>query len=168
MAICSICGTEFESKHWAERYCSDQCRKIAAKTSRAKWISKSGYREKDAARKRKARAEKRAASDIMKQIRAESNAQQAEQAEAERLEAIQLRASEGDPLAIMALRRREGGHLFSLDYWNAFARYETQQAERMGKTSKCTVNGYSVYDDLFAENVIDSLSRQEQIYIRLR
>ena len=82
--------------------------------------------------------------------------------------AIQLRASDGDPLAIMALKRREGGHLFSLDYWNAFARYEMQQAKRMGKTSKCTVNGYSVYDELFAESVIDSLSRQEQIYIRLR
>ena len=53
-------------------------------------------------------------------------------------------------------------------YWELFAECAIDEAEAIGRTSRTTVNGISVYEDDFAGLVMESIRERRQIIIELR
>ena len=61
---------------------------------------------------------------------------------------FERRCAEGDPHALMLREKGQNGTL-SRRYWELFAECSIEEAEAIGRTSRTTVNGISVYDDDF-------------------
>lgn len=64
----------------------------------------------------------------------------------------------------MIMAKGTGGNTIR-EYWDNFARAEIQNAAQRGTESYTIVNGVSVYEDDFAEKVIDSIKQIGHIYI---
>ena len=80
---------------------------------------------------------------------------------------FERRCAEGDPHALML--REKGQHgTHSRRYWDLFAECAIDEAEAIGRTSRTTVNGISVYEDDFAGLVMESIRERRQIIIELR
>lgn len=81
---------------------------------------------------------------------------------------LEAKAAAGDPLARMKVIQTKLGYgaaWYSVEYWQAFADYEYQQdAERDGRRlGERVVNGVSVYEDHFAERVVETLQHENRI-----
>lgn len=151
--ICPICGQEFTAKNGNTKYCSNQCRVEGARLARKKWEDRTGYKEarREQMRAYRAgeavkRAKKREAEDRKRRKEAERKHAQAKALYRERL---QEKAAAGDPHARMFLHNK-----LEVEYWQAYKDYELAFT---GGYSSRTVNGVSVYDANFAEEVVETI-----------
>ena len=100
-----------------------------------------------------------------------SEQRNAERADADRKRAEQLevrsrqvkedfarRCEDGD-LSALLIREKAAGGNSTLRYWELFAKAEIQDAEESGEVARTIVNGISVYEDDFAEHVVQSIER---------
>ena len=76
------------------------------------------------------------------------------------------RCKAGDPHALMIREKAQNGNR-SRRYWELFAKCEIDWAERAGTVSRLLVNGYSVYSDTFAEDVMESIQAHGPIVLEL-
>lgn len=163
--ICPICGATFIPDTPRRKYCSIACQKAGTATARAAWIQRAGHREKDRQRHREKRARARQA----------RNEQTAKSAERRTLEAVERlkgaqagfeeRCTTGDPRALMIREKAAHGNV-TRGYWELFATADIEEAETAGKTSRTTVNGFSVYADNFGADVAESIRETGHIIIR--
>lgn len=163
--ICPICGKEFTITNGNQKYCSEECRIEGTRRTRQDWVDRTGYREKkrEAMRRHRARisaeeAEKRA---VEEKERREAHQRKMDQLRRENQEREKELADSGDPFARMRLSDR-----MSIEYWEAFRDYDLDYASQSGRTSSTTVNGISVHDDHFPEEVVKSIEERKIIMTR--
>ena len=77
-----------------------------------------------------------------------------------------IRCASGDIHALLIREKATGGNC-SRRYWELFALVSIEEAESSGVSSRVTVNGHSVYEDTFAENVMESIKQRGLIYVEL-
>ena len=162
---CPICGREFAAIS-NKKYCSEACRIEGAKRARKSWRVRTGYNE---TQREKMRAYRQALADEKNAAQAEADARRQAEAERRRKEAAEIRkqklkerAATGYPSATMLLYSKQ-----SPNYWQAFKEYELQFAASLSNPKPATacVNGISIYDDHFANEVIRSIKERNMIYI---
>ena len=149
---CPICGKSFTAYRVLNRYCSEECRQNAR-------------REQDRNRKKELRAQR---SEQRNAERKEADRKRAEQIEARNRQAkedFENRCKEGD-LSALLIREKAAGGNSTLRYWELFAKAEIQDAEDAGTVADILVNGVSVYEDGFAEKVMQSIKETGSIYTR--
>ena len=149
---CPVCGRYFEAKSETMLYCGPECRKAARRKYKNEWNR--ADRAKKAGKRQAIRLEVSAA------ISAEADAN-AERAKA----AFKKKCAEGAIGALMLKEKSKSG-IMSKKYWELFAAARIQEAEKSGTMSKTTVNGYSVYDDLFADSVVESMKDGAAVIIK--
>lgn len=153
---CPICGCLFEPAAPRQKYCSEACRRAGARAVRARWVQKSGHREKDRLRHRQKRETERQVKD---ERTAEASARREEEI-AVRLEHIrnefEKRCSAGDIHALL-IREKSVNGITGRKYWELFQSCVIEEAETSGIITETFVNGISVYSDLFAEDVVQSI-----------
>ena len=64
------------------------------------------------------------------------------------------------------LREKADGGNISKRYWELFAETEMSSADSSGIISDTIVNGYSIYNDHFADDVVKSI--QDEGYITIK
>ena len=149
---CPICGKSFTAYRVLNRYCSEECRRNAR-------------REQDRNRKKEIRMQR---SEQRNAERADADRKRAEQFEARRRqvkEDFERRYESGDPRALMIREKGTNGNS-TLKYWELFAQAAIQDAEDAGTVSDILINGVSVYEDGFAEKVMQSIKETGIIYGR--
>ena len=141
---CPICGKSFTAHRILNRYCSEECRQNAR-------------REQDRNRKKEIRMQR---SEQRNAERADADRKRAEQFETRRRqvkEDFARRCEDGDLRALLLREKATNGNS-TLKYWELFAQATIQDAEDAGTVSNILVNGVSVYEDGFAEKVIQSIN----------
>lgn len=149
---CPICGKSFTAHRILNRYCSEECRRNAR-------------RERDRNRKKEIRVQR---SEQRNVERADADRKRAEQLEVRSRqvkEDFERRCKEGDLSALLIREKAVGGNS-TLKYWELFAESAIQKAEDAGTVSDILVNGVSVYEDGFAEKVMQSIKESGCIYTR--
>lgn len=153
---CPICGCLFDPDASSQKYCSEACRRAGARAVRARWVQKSGHREKDRLRHRQKRETERQVKD---ERTAEASARREEEI-AVRLEHIrnefEKRCSAGDSHALLIREKSINGNT-GRKYWELFQSCVIEEAEKTGVITETCVNGISVYSDLFADDVVQSI-----------
>ena len=81
-------------------------------------------------------------------------------------ESFDRRCAAGDAHALILREKASGGNC-SPRYWELFARLSIEDAESSGTTSRVLVNGHSVYEDTFAEDVVKSIKERGYVFIEL-
>lgn len=153
---CKTCGLDFEATKPHQKYCCEACRIAGKKQTRAAWISRTNWREKDAAKHREKAAEKRA-----QKLEAEA-AREQEEAEERRRRVLKHKAERkakeaaGDHIALM-LKALESGGKFNADYWKAYAAAVLEYSDKSGGECTATVNGISVLKEDFPALVVESI-----------
>ena len=151
--ICPICGAHFETNNDQTVYCGHSC-KAEAKRARDREYQ---------------RNKREQASESRRQYREEyERARLSEIAERDRKskEDFERRCRDGDPHALLIREKMLRGNS-SARYWELFATCEIDWAERSGTVSRLLVNGYSVYSDTFAEDVMESIQAHGPIVLEL-
>ena len=151
--ICPICGAHFETNNDQTVYCGHSCK---AEAKRA--------RDREYQRNKRERA-----SESRRQYREEyERARLSEIAERDRKskEDFERRCSEGDVHALLIREKTLHGNS-SRRYWELFAQCTIDVAERSGTVSRVAVNGHSVYEDDFADAVLESIKERGQIVTEL-
>ena len=77
-----------------------------------------------------------------------------------------IRCASGDIHALLIREKATGGNC-SRRYWELFALVSIEEAESSGVSSRVTVNGHSVYEDTFAEDVVKSIKERGYVFIEL-
>ena len=147
---CPVCGRHFITNRELNLYCSPECQADAR-------------RKRDRDYKRVKRA---AGAAARRQCQEESAQVRKERVDARRQivrDDFSRRCAAGDVQALMIREKATNGNQ-SRRYWELFSRVSIEEAERSGKTSRTTVNGYSVYSDTFADDVMDSIREQGHIF----
>ena len=162
---CPICGTVFAPDAPRQKYCSLSCRRAGAAAVRSKWIQKTGHREKDRLRHRERR----------ERIKQDKIQQSQELKERERVriascleksrEDFNRRCEDGDIHALMLREKASRGNT-TKRYWELFAAVEMSNAETSENITDTTVNGYSIYSDHFADDVMKSIQQGGHIEIK--
>lgn len=150
--ICPICGKSFTAHRVLNRYCSEECRLNAR-------------RAQDRNRKKEIRMQR---SEQRNAERADADRKRAEQLEVRSRqvkEDFARRCEDGD-LSALLIREKAAGGNSTLRYWELFAQSAIQNAEDAGTVSEILVNGVSVYEDGFAEKVVQSIKESGCIYTR--
>ena len=154
---CLICGNEFVPDKISQKYCSEDCR-----------LERN--READKLRKRAARAEEKAKREKEKQRIQQKKKEDMQKAELERQKVRELeqqrlkrKAKLGNPKARMKLAKP-----FSAEYWKAYQDYEKGNIPLQEAKTVRYVNGISVYDDNFVENVMFLIEQDGVIYTDLK
>lgn len=160
--ICPVCGKKFIAEHGNTAYCSESCRIEGATIARKDWEQRTGYKTIRRDRMRAYRAgkaaEKKAIQEATDRKRKEELAAEHEKRKKEQLKRLKDEAAAGDPQARMRLSNR-----LQAEYWEAFRDYELQYAEEAGTPSTRTVNGISVHDTHFVEEVLRTIQEQKII-----
>lgn len=142
--ICPICGKHFTANNDQYIYCGKDCKVIARRK-----------------RDRDAKSRIRAAASAERAKKREEHEQNRKKEAAERgLHSnadFERRIAEGDPRALMLREQAQHGNATKL-YWQLFKQCTIAEAEAAGKASRTTVNGVSVYDDLFEDLVIKTIN----------
>lgn len=149
---CPICGKSFTAHRVLNRYCSEECRLNAR-------------RAQDRNRKKEIRMQR---SEQRNAERKEVDRKRAEQIEARRRqvkEDFARRCESGNPRALMLREKGTNGNS-TLKYWELYAQAAIQDAEDAGTVADILVNGVSVYEDGFAEKVMQSIKETGSIYGR--
>ena len=134
-------------------YCGPECRTAAR-------------RKRDREYKRTKRA---AGAAARRQDREESSQARKERVDARSRAArddFDRRCAAGDVRALLIREKATGGNR-SRRYWELFALVSIEEAEISGTTSRTMVNGHSVYDDTFPDDVMESMKERGQVYIEL-
>ena len=151
--ICPICGAHFETNNDQTVYCGHSCK---AEAKRA--------RDREYQRNKRERA-----SESRRQYREEyERARLSEIAERDRKskEDFERRCAEGDVRALLIREKAQHGNS-TRRYWELFAQCVIDDAERIGTVSRVVVNGHSVYEDDFADAVLESIKERGQIVTEL-
>lgn len=158
--ICVICGNRFVAGSQNSKYCCSECRAEGAKLTRRAWEDKTGYKEKQKLLMREKRGKQRKEDIEQKQKEKEERKRLNTERNNNRAKQIKMDAAAGDPIARMLMVDK-----YSKDYWIAFQDYELQMEKEYKRKSSKTVNGISIYDDDFADNVILSIRNIGKIVI---
>lgn len=150
--ICPICGKVFITNRKLNLYCGEECRQDAR-------------REKDRNRRRAVRARASQARKNERETYARAREEDAERQRQKATADFIRRCNEGDISALLMREKATRGNL-SPEYWRLFALAEIQAAEKAGTVSVTVVNEHSVYEDYFAENVLQSIEETGLIMIR--
>lgn len=150
---CPICGRLFTTNRETNLYCGPDCQAAAR-------------RKRDREHKRLTRAagaaERKRALEEREQVRTEKANSRRQRAR----DIFSLRCAAGDIHALLIREKATGGNR-SRRYWELFALVSIKEAESIGKDSRVIVNGHSVYEDTFPENVLESIKERGFIYIEL-
>lgn len=163
--ICPICGAEFVPKAPRQKYCSVSCSRAGAAAVRSKWIQRTGHREKDRLRHRERREQAR-----QEQLKQSQEIQ--EQGRPRIASCIKqnhedfIRKYEAGDLHALMLREKAAGGNTTKRYWELFAEAEMSTAESSGIITDTIVNGYSIYNDHFANDVVKSIQEGGHIMIK--
>lgn len=163
--ICPICGTEFALDAPRQKYCSISCSRAGAAAMRSKWIQRSGHREKDRLRHRERRAQARQERAKRSQESQERGRTRIASCIKQNHEDFIRRCEAGDLHALMLREKADGGNI-SKRYWELFAETELSSADSSGIISDTIVNGYSIYNDHFADDVVKSIREEGHIIIK--
>lgn len=150
---CPVCGRDFTTNRELNMYCGPECRTAAR-------------RKRDREYKRTKRA---AGAAARRQDREESSQARKERVDARSRAArddFDRRCAAGDAHALILREKASGGNC-SPRYWELFARLSIEDAESSGTTSRVLVNGHSVYEDTFAEDVAKSIKERGHVFIEL-
>lgn len=151
--ICEYCGKRFEGTK-NQRYCSDECAVLGAKRKRELYLKTHPERLE------KQREYNRARRQRLQEVEAEINNSYVDSftdtfSIDDSIEELKSKAEAGDLSARCRMEILVHGKL-SLPYWTAYKEAELSSCERSHTVR--LVNGISVFDDLFAEKVIDSIT----------
>ena len=150
--VCPVCGKTFKTGNELYTYCGPECRVTARRK-----------REREYRRAERASARPETVSEAFVRARSEETERRAQKSR----EDFERRCKAGDPHALMIREKAQNGNR-SRRYWELFAKCEIDEAEVIGRTSRTTVNGISVYEDDFAGLVMESIRERRQIIIELR
>ena len=150
---CPVCGRYFTTNRVLNLYCSPDCQTAAR-------------RKRDRDYKRK----KRAAGTAERRQDREERAQVRKERVDARLRSVRddfaRRCAAGDVRALLIREKATNGNQ-SCRYWELFALASIEAAEISGTTSRTMVNGHSVYDDTFPDDVMESIKEHGQIFVEL-
>ena len=149
--ICPVCGKTFKTGNELYTYCGPECRVTARRK-----------REREYRRAERASARPEPVSEEYKRARSEESEKRSQRSK----EDFERRCNEGDPHALLIREKALRGNR-SRRYWELFAKCEIDWAERSGTVSRLLVNGYSVYSDTFAEDVMESIKEHGPIVMEL-
>ena len=149
--ICPVCGKTFKTGNELYTYCGPECRVTARRK-----------REREYRRAERASARPEPVSEEYKRARSEESEKRSQRSK----EDFERRCNEGDPHALLIREKALRGNR-SRRYWELFAKCEIDWAERSGTVSRLLVNGYSVYSDTFAEDVMESIQAHGPIVLEL-
>lgn len=149
---CPICGKSFTAHRILNRYCSEECRQNAR-------------RAQDRNRKKEIRTQR---SEQRNAERADADRKRAEQLEVRSRQVKEdfVRRCEDGDLSALLIREKAAGGNSTLRYWELFAQSAIQDAEDAGTVADILVNGVSVYEDGFAEKVMQSIKESGCVYTR--
>lgn len=170
---CIICGKEFTTNRTNVKYCSDECRNKGRESKRKEWEKKTGYTLKQCEKMRekrehikheKALQEKKIekAKEKQKEINEKRNRTRLLN---DKICLLSESYNQGNPLDGMILAKMLYGNK-NPEYWEAFKRYEMQQADIMGVECTTNVNGISVTDKNFPLSVCISIEELGSIFIK--
>ena len=151
--ICVHCGKKFTSNRELTLYCSADCRKSARKIYQYEWNKQK--RAKTSQQRESRRSELSA-----------SRSAEIEERGRKAKEDFERRCAEGDVHALLIREKTLHGNS-SRRYWELFAQCTIDVAERTGTVSRVAVNGHSVYEDDFADAVLESIKERGQIVTEL-
>lgn len=150
---CPICGRRFTTNRETNLYCGPDCQATARRK-----------------RDREYKRSRRAAGSAERMHVQEENARVRTERFNSRLqlsrESFDRRCAAGDAHALILREKASGGNC-SPRYWELFARLSIEDAESSGTTSRVLVNGHSVYEDTFAEDVAKSIKERGHVFIEL-
>lgn len=150
---CPICGRLFTTNRETNLYCGPDCQ-VAAR------------RKRDREHKRLTRAAGAAERKKALEDRAQVRTEKANSRKQRARDSFFLRCAAGDAHALILREKASGGNC-SPRYWELFARLSIEDAESSGMTSRAIVNGHSVYEDTFAEDVVKSIKERGYVFIEL-
>ena len=151
--ICVHCGKKFTSNRELTLYCSADCRKSARKIYQYEWNKQK--RAKTSQQRESRRSELSA-----------SRSAEIEERGRQSKEDFERRCAEGDVRALLIREKAQHGNS-TRRYWELFAQCVIDDAERIGTVSRVVVNGISVYDDCFADAVLESIEERGNIITEL-
>ena len=150
---CPVCGRRFTTNRELNLYCSPDCQ-TAARRKRD--------REYKRAKRATGTAERMRAQEESARVRTERFNSRLQLSR----ESFGRRCAAGDAHALILREKASGGNC-SPRYWELFARLSIEDAESSGMTSRVLVNGHSVYEDTFAEDVVKSIKERGYVFIEL-
>ena len=150
---CPVCGRRFTTNRELNLYCSPDCQ-TAARRKRD--------REYKRAKRATGTAERMRAQEESARVRTERFNSRLQLSR----ESFDRRCAAGDAHALILREKASGGNC-SPRYWELFARLSIEDAESSGTTSRVLVNGHSVYEDTFAEDVVKSIKERGYVFIEL-
>lgn len=150
---CPICGRRFTTNRETNLYCGPGCQ-TAARRKRD--------REHKRSKRAAAAAERKKAWEEFSRVRTEKANSRSRLTQ----DNFDIRCASGDIHALLIREKATGGNR-SRRYWELFALVSIEEAEISGTTSRMIVNGHSVYEDTFAENVMESIKQRGLIYVEL-
>ena len=151
LKICPVCGKSLKTNNELYTYCGPECRVTARRK-----------REREYRRAERASARPEPVSEEYKRARSEETERRGRQSR----EDFERRCNEGDPHALLIREKTLHGNS-SRRYWELFAQCVIDDAERIGTVSRVVVNGHSVYEDDFADAVLESIKERGQIVTEL-
>lgn len=150
---CPVCGRHFITNRGLNLYCSPECQTAAR-------------RKRDREYKRAKRATGTAERRRIQEERARVRTERADAMRKAVQDDFARRCAAGDAHALILREKASGGNC-SPRYWELFARLSIEDAESSGMTSRVLVNGHSVYEDTFAEDVVKSIKERGYVFIEL-
>ncbi len=154
---CPVCGRQFAAPRGNHKYCSDDCRKEAARRNRQDWEIKTGYREAQRSKRREQRRREKEPPDGTRE-RPEGQEQN------HGAETHEENAGRREP-ASGALSDMFRAEPFSVEYFESLKEYETRYAASWNREPAVTVNGISVKDPEFALKAALSVQELETMRI---
>lgn len=149
--ICPVCGKPFTTNNVLYTYCGPVCR-VTARRKRER-----NFRRAERASTRQ---------DVVPEECKRSRSEEIERRGQKSREDFERRCKEGDPHALLIKEKMLHGNS-TVKYWELFAQCEIDWAEREEIVSRLEVNGYSVYSDTFAEDVMESIKAHGPIVMEL-
>lgn len=170
---CVICGKEFTTNRTNAKYCGDECRNKGRRSKRKEWEKKTGYTIKQCEKMRKKRESIKAEKNIREMEKEKEKRKQKEINEKrnrtrllnDKICLLTESYNQGNPLDGMILAKMLYGNKNS-EYWEAFKRYEMQQADVTGDKCTTNVNGIPITDKNFSLSVCISIEELGSIFIK--
>ena len=151
--ICPICGSQFETNNDQTVYCSKECKREAKRARDREYMRNKRGQASEARRQAREEFDRARLSEMEERSRKSK-------------EDCERRCSEGDLRALLIREKMLHGNS-TKRYWELFAQCELEWAEKAGTVSRMAVNGHSVYEDDFADAVLESIEEHRQIVMEL-
>ena len=163
---CAVCGKAFEAPKGNIKYCSEACRIEGTERRRKLWEERTGYKEKQRKRtaeyREKVLQEQTARNAKFLADMAERRETAIQEIQQKNKASLARRSAEGEPLACMMDAKAKGD---DYSYWKYFKEYQLRFSEESGGINKCHVNGISIHEKDFEQQVISSVKEAHIIFI---